>query len=76
MEELLNTEARELLVTMSDDDRLEVVRLDELLLDDGKLEDKLLDDDLLDAGTELVVPVAHAPKSAQALAHAQPTPGS
>lgn len=72
------TGARELLVATIDDALPEDTRLDELLLEEGTILDTtLLDDDLLEAGTdELVVAVAHAPKSVQALAQAQPTPGS
>lgn len=67
---------------MLDEDLLEGARLDELLLEDIRLdptlEESLLDDDLLDIGKadELVETVPQAPKSLQAFAHAQPTPGS
>lgn len=79
---LLRCEERELLNAVLAEDLLEDVRLDEFLLEDIRLdptlEESLLDDDLLDIGKadELVEMVPQAPKSLQALAHAQPTPGS
>jgi hypothetical protein len=54
------------------DDELELLELEELEeLDELEL------DELLDELEELLEPVAsHAPRSLQALVHAQPTPGS
>ena len=83
--ELSDTDERELLSAMLDEDllednRLALFALDELLLEGGKLELDAngLDEALLDTGAadELVAMVPHAPNSLQAFVHAQPTPGS
>ena len=83
--ELSDTDEREMLSALLDEDllddnRLALFALDELLLAGGKLELDAngLDEALLDssAADELVATVPHAPKSLQAFVHAQPTPGS
>ena len=70
-------ELEDLLSTIEEDDLLELTTTD----DDDLLSTVEETDDLLEGATELgtdelvVVPV-QAPKSLQALSHAQPTPGS